>query len=461
MVAPAAPPETLAGPDYTRGLFFYRLGPTVNPIAILELPAPRALVLALLLGLNAAAAWAQAPAAASAPDAAASGPTLRPAVAAPLQAAQELARGGQHAQALAKLAEAEAVGGLTPYEVYITQRLKGPAAFGAGDPATAIVQFEQVLGSPFLGAAERPAIIETTVKLALQAKDFARARRWMETYLAEKGTSEEIRRLYPQVLSVLGDHAGVLRQLQPQLAADEAAGRTTPEATLRMVAASQSGVGDAAAYLRTLGQLAAGTGKADYWSELISRTAARDGFALERLRLDLYRLRRAAGVTLGAGELGDMAERAQQAGLPAEAQQLLDEGFGSGLLGKDKNADADRKLREQATKAATQDRQTLADSETSARNAKDGNSAFGLGLALSAAGAHERALALMAQGQAKGGLRRPEDALLHLGIASWRAGKTADALKSFNAAGAQASGDGVADLARLWALLLNSPAAKK
>ena len=404
-----------------------------------------------------AAGSAAAPTAASAPAAAASGPTLRAEVGKPLQAAQDAVKAGNYQDALARLAEAEALPGLTPYEVFITQRLKGPAAFGAGDLATATTQFEAVLASPLLPAADRASITETTIKLLLQQKEYARAAGWMKTYLAQAGATSEIRKLYPQVLSVLGDHAGVLRELAPQIAADDAAQRTPPEATLRLLAASQSALKDMPAYLTTLERLASSTGKTEYWAELIARTVRRDGFADERLRLDVYRLRRAVGVPLDAGELGDMAVRAQQAGLPAEAQALLDEGFASGLLDKGDNLAADKKLRETATKAAAQDRATLTDSEASALKGKDGNGAVNLGLAVSATGAHDRALALMTQGQAKGGLRRPDDALLHLGVAQWRAGKGDDAQRSFAAV---KGADGVADLARLWGLFVGSAARK-
>ncbi len=416
----------------------------------------RCWALAGVLAAASAAAGAQS-APAAAPGSAASSPTLRVEVGKPLQAAQEAIKAGNFKDALARLAEAEALPGLTPYETYIIQRLKAPAAFGVGDVATATQAFEAALDSPLMPAAERPPIIESTAKLLLQQKDYARAARWIKTHLAEGGSNAEMRRLYPQVLSVLGDHAGVLRELAPQVAADEAAKRATPEATLRLLAASQSALKDMPAYLTTLERLAASTGKAEYWGELIARNARRDGFAEERLRLDVYRLRRATGVPLDGGELGDMAFRAQQAGLPAEAQALLDEGFASGLLGKDDNAAADKKLREAATKAAAQDRATLAESEAAALKARDGNAAFGLGLAVSATGEHARALALMTQAQARGGLRRPDDALLHLGLAQWRAGKIEDAQRSFAAA---KGSHGVADLARLWGHYLGSPARK-
>ena len=402
------------------------------------------------------AAQASATAAAS-PAASASAPSVRPEVGKPLQAAQDAAKAGNYKEALARVAEVEAMPGLTPYELFITQRIKGPSAFGAGEVTAAIASFETVLGSSLLPATDRTPITETTVKLLLQQKEYARAAGWMKLYLADGGANPEIRRLYPQVLSMQGDHAGALRELAPLVAADEAAKRITPEPTLRLLAASQSALKDMPAYIGTLEKLATGTGKPEYWAELIARAGRRDGFADERLRLDVYRLRRATGVPLDAGELGDMAVRAQQAGLPAEAQALLDEGFASGLLGKDANAAADKKLLETSTKAAALDKAGLADGEASALKAKDGNAAVTLGLAVSATGAHERALALMTQGQAKGGLRRPDDAMLHLGLAQWRAGKIDNAKASFAAA---KGADGVGDLARLWALYLGSPARK-
>ena len=421
------------------------------------LPSASVLLAPLFLAAALASGQAFAQAAAPAPAAAASAPTLRPETAKPLAAAQEAIRANQHAQALARIAVAEAVPGLTPYEQYIVLRLKGPALFASGDQAGALAVFEKVVVSPLTPAAEKASLTETTIKLALQLKKYDSAQVLMKAYLADRGPSAEIASLYPQVLSVQGDHAGVIAYLLPLVAADEAAKRATPEATLRLLASSQGTVKDTAGYLATLTRLAANTGKLDYWDELINRTVRKDGFADERLRLDVYRLRQVVGIKLEADEVGDMAYRANQAGLPAEAQALLDDGFKSGLLGKGSNAAADQKLRESATKAAAQDRATLADSEAAALKAPNGNALYGLGLALSATGAHERGLALITQGIAKGGLRRPDDAQLHLGLVALRAGKADQAKAAFAAVKGT---DGAADLARLYALHIDSPARK-
>ncbi len=419
--------------------------------------APLCLLLLAALCSTAGALAQTAPGSAAPAAPAASGPTLRAEAAKPLVAAQEALKANNFADALARIAEAEALPGLTPYERYITQRLKAPALFGNGDAAGALLVFEQVLASALLPSADRPALAEATIKLALQQKKYDTVAALMKDYLAAGGANAELLGLYPQVLSLLGDHAGVITRLLPLVAADAAARRSTPEATLRLLAASQNLVKDSAGYMRTLQSLASSTGKTEYWDELINRTVRMDGFADERLRLDVYRLRQAVGIALEADEIGDMAHRANQAGLPAEAQALLDTGFRSGLLGKGVNAAADQKLRDAATKAAALDRATLADSEAAALKAANGNALVGLGMALSATGAHERGLALISQGLAKGGLRRPDDAQLHQGVVAQRAGKPDQARAAFAAV---KGSDGTAALAQLWTLYLDSPARK-
>ena len=298
---------------------------------------------------------------------------------------------------------------------------------------------------------------EATIKLGLGLKDYKAAAPLMKGYLDGGGPSKEIATLYPQVLAELKDFSGVVAYLLPLVAADEAAKRVTPEATLRLLASSQGQAKDTAGYLATLTRLTATTGKLDYWDELINRTVRKDGFADERLRLDVYRLRQVVGIELEGDEIGDMAYRANQAGLPAEAQALLEAGYKAGLLGKGANAAADQKLRESATKAAAQDRATLAESEAAALKAPNGNALYGLGMAVSATGAHERGLALITQGIAKSGLRRPDDAQLHLGIVALRAGKPDQAKAAFAAV---KGSDGTADLARLFTLYIDSPARK-
>ena len=413
-----------------------------------------ALLTTLTLGLGApAGTWAQPAAAASAPAAGA-----RAELAKPVQAAQQAIAAKNYPEALARLAEAEAMPNLSPYESYLVLRTKAPALFGAGELAKALDTFEQVLPLPDMPEADRQPLRENMVRIAVQLKDYPRALKLLGAYLGAGGSNAELRALQPQLMAITGDDAGAVRVYTATLAADDAAGRTPTEPLLRRLAASQDKVGDKAGYLQSVERLAGLTGKPDYWQMLAALLVRQPGFAEDRLLLDVYRLRRATGLSLQGGELADMAYRAQQAGLPAEAKALLDEGFAAKLLGEGAEAANDRKLRDQVNKAAAQDQASWNDSEAGARQGKDGNALVNLGMALSGAGQHERALALMNAGVAKGGLRRPDEVMLHLGLAQWRAGQTEAALKTLAAVGGS---DGTASLARLWTLhLKRTPAAR-
>ena len=423
-----------------------------------RIPGWRAAAAVLLVTVAQLAAPALAQTAAPAADAAsAPARTLRPEVAKPLQAAQEAIRAAGYKDALAKIAEAEAVPNPTPWESLVIHRMKAPAAFGAGDLPLAMQNFEAALASPLLTGDDRRLGMETTIKLAVQMKDLPRATRWFKTYFDEGGNDPALRALYPQVLGVVGDHAGAVREAKAMVLANDAAGKSTPDAVLRTLGASANAIKDEASYVLALQHLVVSTAKPDYWSDLISRVSRREGFADERLRLDTYRLMQAVGVEMEGDEYLDIAERAQQAGQPIEALKALDTAKDKGLLDQIKNQAGLAKLRDQVGKAAAQDLGSLDESEKSAQAAKEGNALVNVGLAVLSTGNAERAATLMAQGVAKGGLRRPDEAQLRLGMALTRAGKLDDAQRAF----AEVKGsDGTADLAQLWTLYLKSKAKK-
>ncbi len=146
---PIPSPAGAGAPPRIAGLVFFN-GVPVRVSSLIR-PAVRATLMASVLAsglaLIQAAAWAQAPAAAAAPASAASAPNIRIEAAKALNAAQDAIRANNSAEAMAKLREVEALPNLSPYETYLTQRLKAVASIGAGDNAGAVALFEQVMGS--------------------------------------------------------------------------------------------------------------------------------------------------------------------------------------------------------------------------------------------------------------------------------------------------------------------------
>ena len=144
-----------------------------------------------------------------------------------------------------------------------------------------------------------------------------------------------------------------------------------------------------------------------------------------------------------------MTQLALQAGSTAEAKQVLDKGFAAGALGTGPEAARHKRLGDLVAKKLAEAQQAQAEEEKQALAAKDGNDLVAIGMNLVYAGQTAKGLQLMQQGIAKGGLKRPEDAKLHLAIAQIMAGEAAKAqatLKTVTGA------DGAADMARLWSL---------
>jgi hypothetical protein len=416
--------------------------------------ALRAGMVAVALVCSAGSTGAQTPAAPAASEPAAK--TLRPEVATPVNAAQEAARAGQKEQAEAKLREAAAVPNLTMFEQAVIERGRASVSLSGRDWAQAIRSLEVVVASNQFGGADQLQMVELLAKLNYQEKDYLRAVSWLRRYLQEGGSDASLRDLLPQALYLANEHKAAAEELETRVAADEAAGRTPAEQTLRLLISSYVQGKDDAGYVRTLERMAMSYPKPEYWSELLSRVTKQPGFS-ERLWLDVYRLRFAANLMRSADEYVEMAQLALNAGYPAEALKVIDRGLSLSLLGNGKDAANHSALRERASKAAEKDSADLARAESAARSAREGDALVNVGFVHVTAGTPAKGVPLMEQGVAKGNLRRADEARLHLGLALWQAGRKDDAVKAL----ADVKGnDGSANLARVWSAFVRSPAGK-
>jgi hypothetical protein len=352
-------------------------------IAIQPALVVRALV-ALWLACGVAGAGAQTPAA---PAEAASAPanTLRAEVADAVQAAQAAGQAGSKELAEQKLREAAAVAALTPFEQAVIERGRAAVALSLRDYKQAIQSLELVVASNQLSGADQLQGLELLAKLYYQEKDYLRAAAWMRRYFQEGGTDAALRELLPQTLYLANEFKAAAEELEPRVAADEAAGRSTPEVTLRLLVSCYIQGKDDAGYLRTLERMALAYPKPEYWVELLSRATKQPGFS-ERLWLDVYRLRLAAGAMRSTEEFVEMAQLALQSGYPAEALRVIDRGISLSLLGHGRDADAHAKLRERADQAAEKDIAELTRGDAAARTARDGNALVNLGFAWATSG---------------------------------------------------------------------------
>jgi hypothetical protein len=370
---------------------------------------------------------------------------LRPEVGKPLQAAQELIKAGRYREALAKVRDADAVAGKSAAESSTIERMRLAAASGAGDADTAVRAFESMGGG---GGPDRLRIIESIAGSYYRAKDYAKAQAWYQRYFREGGTSAANRTLMIQTQYLSGDFAGASKELMGEIQAAEKSGATPAEDRINLLMNAAVRQKDIAGETFALERLVSYYPKKEYWVTLLNRLQRKPNFS-DRLALDTYRLSLATGSMTAGNDYSEMAQLALQAGTPAEAKQVVDKGFAAGALGTGAEAERHKRLRDLITKRLDESKKAEAAEERQAAAAKDGNELLAIGMNKVYAGDKSGGLQLMQQGIAKGALKRPEDAKLHLAIAQLTAGENAKAQATLKTVGGS---DGTADMARLWML---------
>ncbi|WP_419683827.1 tetratricopeptide repeat protein [Burkholderia theae] len=360
---------------------------------------------------------------------------LRPDVAKPLAAAQELYRAHKYRDALGKIAQAAAVPNRTPYETYMVEEMRGAAAMAAGDSGTAAQAYETVLNSGRLSGEDEQRTTAALAGIYFQQKNYPLAIRTAQRYLKAGGTDPEMRTLLTQSYYLSNDCAPVVSQLKASTDAQANGGHAPDEGQLQMLATCAQKVKDGNAYRGALGLLVAYHPSPAYWDEMVTAIRGNPGY-LSSLDLDIYRLRRATGSLATADAYMEMTQLALVAGQPAESKQVIDQGFAAGVLGKDAQADREKRLQTLAAKRA----QPGADAATPV-------APLDAGMNLVFAGHAQQGLPMMEQAIAKGGLEHPDAARLRLGEAYYVAGQKTRAVQVLRTV---KGADGSGDLAKLW-----------
>jgi hypothetical protein len=349
---------------------------------------------------------------------------LRPAIAAPLQAAERYLSEGEYGMAEKKLAQAEAVPGKSADESFTIGQVRAAIDSGRHDYAAAASDYAALIGSGELGPDQVSLMAEAEASDDYQAGDYGGAIRTIKAYLpGDPRFTPILLQSYLKTNDCAALDAYVSRQARPA------------EANLQMAAYCDATIKNDAAYQAMIEKLVRYYPSPAYWTQLLGLAQSNPAFS-DQLALDFFRLKLAAGVAGTEPEYMDMAQTALQGGLPNEAAKIMAQGFATGVLGS--GPDAARQAR---LKALVQQRQTAAapvDDDAASKflagfNQVDGGNSAGLGP--------------MADAIRSGDLAQPGQAELELGIAYDEAGQTANAKAMFAAV---QGGGGAADLARLW-----------
>lgn len=425
---------------------------------MLQFRLARISLLLAAIGLNAASALTGAAYAQDKPAAQAEAPkdTVRAEIYKLVDPAQikPLMDGKNYDEVRSRLAQADALPNKTVYEDFVLNRIRILLASATNDNATLTKALESVLDSGKLQAAEQRDFVLALANQYYNNKEYGKAITWFNRYQTETGDTK-MRPYLVRAHYFNNDFATAKTELQKDLEAHQKAGTTPKLEDLQLLANSGAKTKDQATYLLALENLVRYYPSDDYWLDLLSRTQGKASYS-NRFALDVLRLEKAAVSKMAAEEYTALAELALLAGQPIEAKQAIDAGFANGVLGTGAKAAEHRKLRAQADKQAADDTKHIGSGEASARKSKNGTGLVNLGYAYVTLGQHDKGIALIQEGIAKGGLQNADDARLRLGYSYALAGRKDDAIRTLQGV---TGSDGRGDLARYWIMWVNRPAA--
>lgn len=205
-------------------------------------------------------------------------------------------------------------------------------------------------------------------------------------------------------------------------------------------------------YYKTLERIAPSMGNDTYWRMLIERAKKEPTYRSNDVGLDVFRAMEAAKVNLKPQERFEMAEAARNRGIAIEAANS----WAVLVKAGDANATKNKTLVDSVTKAAAADKATeLAKSEATAATRATGEQFGIVAEGYLANGNATKAIELFNKALAKGEMPVGTADLvkLRLGVAQMKAGKKADALKTWQSIKAD---NGAAWLAKTWIAISKS-----
>lgn len=425
------------------------------------MPATFKLAAAALLATGVTGAALIAPAAAKdAPQAAAApaAPRLKlsPAVVKVAKPAQDALAANNPAVAEPLVAQVEAAA-KTPDDQYVAGVLRlgieqqKQQAARAANPRAAVDNtglaraLDTLIASPSTPAADRGRFAARRGELAQDGRDYATALRLYEQARTLGYAEPNLALAIVQARIDSGDIAGGTAELERVVAAAQARGEKAPVAYYRYAIGRSNKAKLAQQTVAWMNRYAAAYPTGQTWYEVLATYGFQQD-STARLdnpqKIDLFRLMRATGGLADQYFYIEYAQKAQNAGLPLEAQAVLREGLANGKIPAG-NTEA-RALQTELTRAIAAEG-SLATLETRANAAADGKLAGQTADAYLSAGNWAKASALYRTALTKGGVDA-DTINTRLGIALARAGDKPGAQAAF----AAVKNSPRADLASFW-----------
>jgi tetratricopeptide (TPR) repeat protein len=369
------------------------------------------------------------------------------AVAEPLKKAQEAMGKKQWDTALTEIKKAQAVEKKTPFEAYQIDEFLGYVLIQQKKFGEAAPVFERMLNSGFLPPEQVDDRTKTVAQLYFQEKNYRKSAEWSKKWLDKHPNNEDMSVLLGQSYYLLNDYKNAAATMMGVANNAERAGQVPKENWLQIVLSSQFKQDNKDGIAEALKKMVRYYPKDEYWENLLDIYRRKD--SSDRVTLGYYRLMNEVGVLKDKGDYVEMAQLAMDAGVPGEAQQIVEKGVQNGTLKSDDKTEQGRydRLLGSAKKLATTDQASLGQLAKEAEKAAQGQADVALGQAYLSYGKYDDAISALERGIKKGGVTDADEAQISLGIAQMKKGAKDQARQAFKAV---KEGSKWLDLAKLW-----------
>ncbi len=370
---------------------------------------------------------------------------LSTAVGTPLKEALDLGNKGQYAQALAKLKAAEAAPNKSAFEQFQISETYGFVYLKQKNYAAAAAAYEKSLNSGQLPAAKVQERVKQLAQLNFQnPRNLNKVIEYGNRYLKESGAKDPaMYALVGQAYQLSGNDKAAVTAVESAIRNAQAGGQRASENWLRILLKSYGALGDTAGVNRTTLNLVQLYPTKDNW-RLLSGALRRQAAGDDRVAMNVYRLMAKLDLMDKPDIINEAAIVAIQAGLPAEAVALMDQGYASKSLAAD-DARSQRILADAKSRLAAQQPNIGRLKETAAKSTSAQDEIL-VGELLLSYGQVDQALAAAKRASEKGADADQVNMLRGRALVEQKNG--AEARKAFSSV----KGEETALVARLWGI---------
>jgi len=329
-----------------------------------------------------------------------------------IRAAQTALQNKQWSEALKNLEAAAAKSPLTAYDSKTIEEYRGIAYVRLNNLKAAQTAYEASLATGAYKAEELAKLFRLLFELAASNKQDAKAIEYGERAAAAGAANENDLLIMSQLQYQQHDckNSGVWGD--KAIAAFKEAGEPPKEVLYQLKLQCASSVNDVAGMKAALVDLIRLTNKTSYWNNLIrlERQDERD----DRNTLMIYRVMFDTHSMNADTDYIEMAQLLGDAGLPGEAQAVLEEAMSSGVL-KDEHKERTLRLLGAMRTRTEADKERLRAFDAEASKNPAGQLDVKLGEVYFAAGDFQDAVTALRRGIGKGQLLQPDEAYVSLG----------------------------------------------